>query len=112
MVADTGGAEGELSSILLRGQGMDRFVIAVSIPYLIRSKEKLRKLLCRHGALSLIYEALCDNEHSLHGESVEAVCQLAFSLRVRPDILDKSTCNNSSKSYDTTLVSEFLFNKN
>lgn len=106
-VAETGGAEGELSSILLRGQETNRYIVAVSIPYLIKSKEKLRKLLCKNGALPLIFDVLYDNEHSLHKEAVQAVCQLAYSLGVRPDVLDKSLPDEFTKPYDHTLVSKF-----
>ncbi|OXU25505.1 hypothetical protein TSAR_000315 [Trichomalopsis sarcophagae] len=89
-LAETGGAVGELQSILLRGQESHRVVTAVSIPFLIKSKELLRCLLKNHGALPLIFDILSNNEHTLYKEAIWSICQLADSLDVRPDVLDKN----------------------
>lgn len=89
-LAETGGAVGELQSILLRGQESHRFVIAVSIPFLIKSKELLRCLLKNHGALPLIFDILSNSKHTLYKEAIWSICQLADSLDVRPEVLDKN----------------------
>ncbi|XP_058803227.1 armadillo repeat-containing protein 5 [Phymastichus coffea] len=103
-LAETGGAVGELASILLRGQETHRSVIALSIPFLIKSKDLLRQLLNTYGGLPLIFDALSDSEHSLHKEAIWSICQLADSLDVRPEGIDKNQSSENGFIYhDTSL---------
>ncbi|KAJ8679925.1 hypothetical protein QAD02_015712 [Eretmocerus hayati] len=88
--AETGGAIGEFTSVLLRGQPTHRPVIAISIPFLIKSRDLLRNLLSLHGGLPIIFDVLADKDHKLHKEAVWSICHLADSLDLRPDALDKS----------------------
>lgn len=90
-LAETGGALGEFSSTLLRGSDRDKCIVAVSIPFLIKSKDTLRTLLMFHNGLSLIFEILSDPTHELHKNAVWSICRLSTSLQIRPDSMDKST---------------------
>lgn len=89
-LAETGCALGELASILLRGQEAHKFVIAVSIPFLIQSKDALRTLLKTHGGLTLVFRALTDKRHDLYVNALYAVCRLANALEIRPDMVDRN----------------------
>ncbi|XP_046424879.1 uncharacterized protein LOC124182103 isoform X2 [Neodiprion fabricii] len=89
-LAETGCALGELASILLRGQETHKFIIAVSIPYLIQSKDSLRILLKTHDGLTLVFRVLADKRHCLHVNAIHAVCRLANALDIRPDLVDRS----------------------
>ncbi|XP_046744966.1 uncharacterized protein LOC124410547 isoform X2 [Diprion similis] len=89
-LAETGCALGELASILLRGQEVHKFTIAVSIPYLIQSKDSLRTLLKTHDGLTLVFRVLADKRHCLHVNAIHAVCRLANALDIRPELVDRS----------------------
>ncbi|XP_068992624.1 armadillo repeat-containing protein 5 isoform X2 [Neodiprion pinetum] len=89
-LAETGCALGELASILLRGQETHKFIIAVSIPYLIQSKDSLRILLKTHDGLTLVFRVLADKRHCLHVNAIHAVCRLANALDIRPELVDRS----------------------
>ncbi|XP_011506421.1 PREDICTED: armadillo repeat-containing protein 5-like [Ceratosolen solmsi marchali] len=102
--AVTGSAVGEFSSILLRGQEADRLITAVSIPFIIVSKETLRRLLKDHGGLDLIFDVLSDDKHSLHNKAIWSINMLANSLNMQPETPDKSQPTDSSLLFhDTTL---------
>ena len=103
-VAETGGAVGDMSSVLLRGQESHRLLVAVSIPFLIKSKDLLRCLLKNHGGLSIIFDILSDNEHKLHKEAIWSICQLADSLDVRPDSVDKNQAIDGLMFHHTARV--------
>lgn len=94
-LAETGGALGEFSSTLLRGSERDKCIVAVSIPFLIKSKDTLRTLLMFHNGLSVIFEILSQPSHELHRNAVWCICRLSASLQIRPDIVDKSTTTTS-----------------
>ncbi|XP_015597251.1 armadillo repeat-containing protein 5 [Cephus cinctus] len=112
-LAETGGALGEFASILVRGQESHRFMVAVSIPFLIKSRDGLRNLLNNHGGLSLIFRVLADREHSLHENAICSISCLANSLEIRPDSVDRSqwasdlvssTAISCSESFDGRLL--------
>lgn len=89
LVAGSGGAVGELTSILLRGEEIHKLVIAVSIPFLIKERYILRSLLIIHGGLRLIFHLLSDQRHLLHGKAIWSICRLANTLEIQPDIIEK-----------------------
>ena len=103
VLAETGGAIGDIQSILLRGQKSQQSVVAVSLPFLIKSKDLLRCLLNNFGALNLIFDILADSNHTLHKESVWSICQLAALLEVKSETLEK---NQPVGFHNTNLVSE------
>ncbi|KAK2581865.1 hypothetical protein KPH14_002328 [Odynerus spinipes] len=88
-LAETGGAIGELTSILIRGEESYKSIVAVSIPFLIKSRFILKSLLSNYGGLQLIFNVLSHTEHALHENAVWSICQLANTLQIRPDIIDK-----------------------
>ena len=96
-LAETGGAVGQLSAILLRDNEANKIITAVSIPFLIKSKELLRNLLNNHGGLPLIFRILADPEHSLHENAILSISRLADLLDIRPDIniKNQSSVENS-----------------
>lgn len=106
-LAETGGAVGELTTVLIRGPESHRLIIAVSIPFLVKSKELLRSLLNTHGALPLIFHILSDIGHSLHKEAVWSICQLADTLDVRVDSHEKNQSMDNCILHDSTLVRVF-----
>lgn len=89
-LAETGCALGELASILLRGQEAHKFITAVSIPFLIQSKDALRILLKTHGGLALVFRLLIDTRHDLHPNAVCAICRLANVLEIRPEMFERN----------------------
>ncbi|XP_076675105.1 BTB/POZ domain-containing protein Rnb isoform X1 [Andrena cerasifolii] len=88
-LAETGGAIGEFTSILLRGEEAHKLVIAVSIPFLIKSRYILKSLLISYGGLPLIFRVLTDRQHSLYENAIGSICRLASTLQIQPDVLDK-----------------------
>lgn len=98
-LSETGGAVGQLSAILLRGQESNKSIISVSIPFLIKSKEILKNLLINHGGLPLIFRILADPEHNLHERAILSISRLADLLDIRPD----TTVKNQS-SVESTFV--------
>ncbi|XP_003704054.2 BTB/POZ domain-containing protein Rnb [Megachile rotundata] len=92
-LAETGGAVGELTSILLRGEEAHKSVIAVSVPFLIRSRYILKSLLNSYGGLRLIFRVLSDQQHSLYENAIWSICQLANTLEIQPEIVEK--CQNT-----------------
>ena len=100
-LAETGGAVGQLSAILLRGQEANKIIIAVSIPFLIKSKKILRNLLNNHGGLPLIFRILADPEHNLHENAILSISQLADMLDIRPDTTVRNqSIENSYVAFD------------
>ncbi|XP_012255296.2 armadillo repeat-containing protein 5 isoform X1 [Athalia rosae] len=96
-LAETGCALGELASILLRGQEADKIVIAVSIPFLIQSKDALRTLLKTHRGLSFLFRVLTDRTHDLHINAVYAVCRLANALEIDPQEVDRNPTQSTTR---------------
>lgn len=89
-VAETGGAIGQLSSMLLRGEEQHKLIFAVSIPFLIvQSRVTLRSLLHNHGGLQMILRLLSDLTHELHERAIWSICRLAVSLQIQPETVDK-----------------------
>ncbi|XP_012349280.1 armadillo repeat-containing protein 5 [Apis florea] len=88
-LAETGGAIGELTSILLRGEEAHKLVIAVSIPFLIKSRYILKSLLNNHGGLRLIFQILCNQQHNLYENAIWSICQLANTLEIQSEIVEK-----------------------
>lgn len=97
-VAETGGAVGQLSSVLLRGEEQLKLIVAVSIPFLIRKSRTLKSLLQNHGGLQLIFRLLNEPSHELHEQAIWSICRLAATLQIRPKTVEKcsaTTMNNS-----------------
>lgn len=104
-LAETGGAIGELTTILLRGEEAHKLVIAVSIPFLIKSRYILKSLLNNYGGLRLIFRVLKDQQHSLHEHAISSICQLANKLQIQPEVVDKCQAMDAAsadfpRSYD------------
>lgn len=97
-LAETGGAIGELTSVLLRGDEAHKLVIAVSIPFLIKSRYILRSLLNNYGALPLIFRVLSDQQHSLHENAIWSICRLANTLQIQPEIIDKCQITDTAST--------------
>lgn len=89
VLAETGGAVGELTSILLRGEEAHKLIIAVSIPFVIKSRYILKSLLNNHGGLQLIFHVLSDQQHVLHENAICSICRLANTLEIQPEIIEK-----------------------
>ncbi|XP_076653762.1 BTB/POZ domain-containing protein Rnb isoform X2 [Halictus rubicundus] len=88
-LAETDGAIGELTSILLRGDETHKLVIAVSIPFLIKSRYILKSLLDNYGGMPLIFRVLSDRQHSLYENAIWSICRLADTLQIQPETIDK-----------------------
>lgn len=84
-VAETGGATGQLSFILLRGDEEHKLLTAVSIPLLIKTQYTLKCLLKKYGGLELIFRLLEDSSHKLHKRAIWSICQLAKTLEIHSD---------------------------
>ncbi|XP_015110238.1 armadillo repeat-containing protein 5 [Diachasma alloeum] len=82
--AESGGAFGDLSTILRRGRDPQKFMVALSVPFLLKSRDKLRTLLTEYGGLDLIFQLLGDEGHEMNEKAIFSVCQLAEALGVRP----------------------------
>ncbi|XP_011307321.1 armadillo repeat-containing protein 5 [Fopius arisanus] len=82
--AESGGAFGDLSTILRRGRDTQKFMVALSVPFLLRSRDKLRTLMTEYGGLELMFQLLRDETHEMNENAVYSVCQLAEALGVRP----------------------------
>lgn len=89
--AESGGAFGELSAILRRGRDSQKFMVALSVPFLLKSRDKLRTLLTEYGGLDLIFQLLEDESHGMNENSVFSICQLAEALGVRPNMPEGSS---------------------
>lgn len=99
-LAETGGAIGELTSILLRGEEAHKLVIAISIPFLIKSRYILKSLLNTYGGLSLIFCVLTDQRHNLYENAIWSICRLAHTLQIQPEIIDKcQTADTTSTDF-------------
>lgn len=81
-IAETGGAFGEMATLLLRGQESQKSTVAISIPFVIKSHEKLRILLKYHNGLELIYREVEDSKNSMYDDAILSICKLADSLKV------------------------------
>lgn len=104
MVAETGGAIGQLSFILLRGEDEQKLLTAVSIPLLIKTHHNLKCLLDKYGGLQLIFRLLAESSHELHESAIWSICQLARTLQLYP--ADPSiTVIKSLKASDYTRLS-------
>lgn len=95
MMAETGGATGQLSFILLRGEEDDKLLTAVSIPLLIKTQYTLKCLLKKYGGLQLIFRLLADSSHKLHKRAIWSICQLAQTLEIH--LNDYSTIETVTK---------------
>lgn len=84
-VAETGGATGQLSFILLRGEEEHKLLTAISIPLLIKTQFTLKCLLKKYGGLQLILRLLADSSHKLHKRAIWSICQLAKTLEIHLD---------------------------
>lgn len=94
-VAETGGAVGQLSFILLRGEEEHKLLTAVSVPLLIKTQFTLKCLLKKYGGLQLILSLLADSTHKLHKRAIWSICQLARTLEIHSD--DYSTTETATK---------------
>nr|XP_033322147.1 armadillo repeat-containing protein 5 [Megalopta genalis] len=97
-LAETGGAIGELTSILLRGDEAHKLVIAVSIPFLIKSRYILKSLLNNYGGLALIFRVLSDQQHSLYKNAIWSICRLANTLQIQPEMIDKCQITDTAST--------------
>lgn len=104
VVAETGGAVGQLSSMLRRGEEKLKLIAAVSIPFILKSRITLRSLLHQYGGLQLIFRLLTESSHELHERAIWSICRLAFTLQIYPEAvgecLEITTDNVSSPLYD------------
>ncbi|XP_066589441.1 armadillo repeat-containing protein 5 [Prorops nasuta] len=98
-LAETGGAVGELSTILLRGRECQKLIIAVSIPFLIKSRYLLKSLLSSYGGLRLIFHILEYRDHILLKFAVWSICRLANTLQIMPDKVYKYQVNDNTRIY-------------
>ncbi|XP_043254463.1 armadillo repeat-containing protein 5 [Colletes gigas] len=83
------GAIRELKSILLYGEETHKLVIAISIPFLIKSQDNLVYLLNDYGGIPLIFRVLSDRQHNLHEQAIWSICRLADTLQVQSGFIDK-----------------------
>ncbi|XP_076278500.1 BTB/POZ domain-containing protein Rnb [Lasioglossum baleicum] len=97
-LAGTYGAIGELTSILLRGDEAHKLVIAVSIPFLIKSRDILKSLLDNHGGMPLIFRVLSDRQHSLYENAIWSICRLADTLQIQPETIDKCQISDTTST--------------
>lgn len=104
-LAETGGAFGELATLLLRGQESQKFIVALSIPFIIKSREKLRVLLHNHGALVLIFRVLNEPDNPLYDDAILAICRLADSLYVAAP--ERSIERSNSNATLTNIVGDY-----
>ncbi|XP_044013903.1 uncharacterized protein LOC122856273 [Aphidius gifuensis] len=95
--AESGGAFGELATKLLRGTDIHKNMVAVSVPFVLKSKDKLRTLLNTYGGLDLIFKLLSNKQHELNKNSVLSICRLAETLEITASVGD----NNSSSTDNT-----------
>lgn len=96
-IAESGGAFGELSTILLRGQESHKLMVAVSVPFLLQSKDKLRILMADYSGLELILGLLTDEKHPLNENSILSVCQLAKALEIAPEKIERQSVPNNNQ---------------
>ncbi|XP_057321264.1 armadillo repeat-containing protein 5 [Microplitis mediator] len=88
-IAESGGAFGDVAATLLRGREADKHIVAVSVPFLVKSRDKLRLLLDNYGGLELIFKLLTDRKHLLNDNAVLSICQLANALGIEPETIEK-----------------------
>lgn len=88
-VAETGGAIGQLSSVLRRGEENLKLITAVSIPYILKSRVTLKTLLHHYGGLELIFRLLNEPLHELHERAIWSICRLARTLQIYPEAIEK-----------------------
>lgn len=74
---------------MLRGEEAHKLIIAVSIPFLIKSRYILKSLLNNHGGLRLIFQILSNQQHNLYENAIWSICRLADTLEIQPDIVEK-----------------------
>lgn len=74
---------------MLRGEEAHKLVIAVSIPFLIKSRDILKSLLNNHGGLQLIFHILSDQQHVLYENAIWSICRLASTLGIQSEIIEK-----------------------
>lgn len=105
MVAETGGAIGQLSFILLRGEDDYKLLTAISIPLLVKTHRNLKCLLDKYGGLQLIFRLLRESSHKLHERAIWSICQLARTLKIHsPDQLI-TVAKTSMKATDYSRLS-------
>ncbi|CAD6205679.1 GSCOCG00009963001-RA-CDS [Cotesia congregata] len=103
-VAEQGGAFGELAATLIRGQETDKYIIAISVPFLLKSRDKLRLLLDTYGGLDIIFKLLKDRNHLLNDNSVLSICQLANNLGIVPETFEKGFTMKDNESNENLPV--------
>lgn len=117
-LAETGGAVGQLSSILLCGTETNKNITAISIPFLIKAKKNLKYLLSKHSGILLIFRILENPKHILHDNAILSISQLAKLLDIQPhaidwsellmetniEPLDREKCDNLSNSSLVTFI--------
>ncbi|XP_051162423.1 armadillo repeat-containing protein 5 [Leptopilina boulardi] len=117
-LAETGGAVGQLSSILLCGTETNKNMTAISIPFLIKAKKNLKYLLSKHSGILLIFRILENPKHILHDNAILSISQLAKLLDIQPhaidwsellmetniEPLDREKCDNLSNSSLVTFI--------
>lgn len=105
--AESGGAFGELATKLLRGTDIHKNMVAVSVPFVLKSKDKLRTLLNTYGGLDLIFKLLSNKQHELNKNSVLSICCLAETLEITASVGD----NNSSTDNTNGIIDINNYNK-
>ncbi|CAL1688770.1 unnamed protein product [Lasius platythorax] len=104
-VAETGGAIGQLSFILLRGEDEHKLLTAVSIPLLIKTHRNLKCLLDKYGGLQLIFRLLTESSHKLHERAIWSICQLARTLQIHPPDRSITVAKATMKTSDYSRLS-------
>ncbi|KYM95607.1 Armadillo repeat-containing protein 5 [Cyphomyrmex costatus] len=100
IVADTGGATGQLSFLLLRGEEEHKLLTAVSIPLLVKKHCTLRCLLKKHDGMQLIFRLLADSSHKLHKWAIWSICHLAKTFYSdNSDLIIDTVNTNAIKIY-------------
>ncbi|XP_011175415.1 armadillo repeat-containing protein 5 [Solenopsis invicta] len=112
-VAETGGATGQLSFILLRGEEECKLLTAVSIPLLIKTRDTLKCLLKKYGGLELIFRLLADSSHKLHKQAIWSICKLAKTLEIHPSddysIVETATNASATNRMKSSVSSTVIF---
>ncbi|XP_015834209.1 uncharacterized protein LOC103312501 isoform X2 [Tribolium castaneum] len=75
-VAETGGGKGDIAHKLLRGDNVTKQQLVLVIPYIIRSKAILVKLMLNCGGLEILMKLLKD-QSALQTKSIKVLCVLA-----------------------------------
>lgn len=74
---------GVISHILLTGCSLDKLKIAISLPFLCRSRELRRKMLLEFRGLSLLLRSLADPTTAVFPATVHSLSYLTVSLGLR-----------------------------